>query len=201
LRTTYLQPGDVIWMIGRHRVNSLEEANRILQESPTGATYTVEALRNGDPAPAPLVVTDEMKGRANPIGGSVAGHSRRFRISGFSRHFITYAEQMQLFALLAYGLLLSTLKALRKGRSRAWLWVSLSLAGIFSLALILTASRGSIASCIVALIVTLALIKERRAMLLALVAVIAMAAVSVYMLPAIRTPNVTSLTDDSTIRR
>src|SRR5262245_4566563 len=201
LRTTYLLPGDVIWMIGRHRVNSLEEANRIIRESPTGATYTIEALRNGDPAPAPLVVTDEVKGRANPLGVNVAGNSRRFRISGFSRHFITYAEQMQLFALLAYGLLLSNLKALRKGRSRAWLWGSLSLAGMFSLALILTASRASIASCILALLVTLALIKERRAMLLAFVAVIAMAAVSVYMVSAIRTPHMTNLTDDSSKRR
>jgi hypothetical protein len=201
LRTSYLQPGDVIWMIGRHRVNTLEDANRIIRESPTGATYAVEALRGGDPAPAPLVVTDELKGRANPLGVSVAGRSRHFRISGFSRHFITYAEQMQLFALLAYGLLLSNLKALGKGRSRAWLWASLSLAGMFSLALILTASRGAIASCLLALLVTLALIKERRAMLLALVAVVAMAGVSVYMLPAIRTPHVTSLTDDSSKMR
>src|SRR5262249_21311294 len=112
-----------------------------------------------------------------------------------------YAEQMQLFALLAYGLLLSNLKAFRKGRSRAWLWGSLSLAGMFSLALILTASRASIASCFLALIVTLALLKERRAMLLALVAVIAMAAVSVYMVSAIRTPSMTNLTDDSSKRR
>src|SRR5262245_42159669 len=190
LRASYLQAGDVIWMIGRHHVNSLEEANRIIRESPAGETYTVEALRDGDPAPAPLVVTDEMKGRANPLGISVAGRSRRFRISGFSRHFITYAEQMQLFALLAYGLLLSNLKALSKGRSRAWLWGSLSLAGMFSLALILTGSRGSIASCILALIATLALIIECRAMLLALVAVMDMAGVSVYMLPAIRTSHV-----------
>src|SRR5215510_3838377 len=153
LRTSYLRPGDVIWMIGPHRVNSLEEANRIIRESQTGATYTVEALRNGEPAPAPLAVTDEMKGRANPLGVSVAGRSRHFRISGFSSHFITYAEQMQLFALLAYGLLLSNLKAL-KSCSRAWLWVSLSLVGMFSFALILTGSRGSIVSCILALIVT-----------------------------------------------
>jgi O-antigen ligase len=188
-------------MIGRHRVSSLEEANRIISESPTGATYDIEALRDGDPAPSSLLVRDEMKSRANPLGVSVDGSSRRFRISGFSRNFITYAEQMQLFALLAYGLLLSNLKALRKGHSRAWLWVSLSLAGMFSLALILTGSRASIASCILALLVTLALIKERRAMLLALVAVIAMAAVSVYMVSAIRTPNVRSLTDDSSKRR
>jgi hypothetical protein len=200
LRTSYLQ-GDVIWMIGRHRVNSLEEANRIIRESTTGVTYTVEALRDGDPAPAPLLVTDEMKSRANPLGVNVAGSSRRFRISGFTRHFITYAEQMQLFALLAYGLLLTNLKSLRKGRSRAWLWVSMSLAGVFSLALILTASRGVIASCILALLVTLALMKERRAALLALVAVVAMAAVSVCLVPAIRTPQVTNLTDDSSKRR
>jgi O-antigen ligase/polysaccharide polymerase Wzy-like membrane protein len=201
LRTTYLQAGDVIWMIGRSRVSSLEEANRIIRESPTGATYTIEALQNGDPAPAPLVITDEMKSRANPLGVSASGHSRRFRISGFSRNFITYAEQMQLFALLAYGLLLANLKSLFNSRSSAWLWVSLLLAGMFSLALILTASRGAIASCILALLVTLALIKGRRAMLLALVVVIAMGAVSVYMVRAIRPPNATSLTDDSSKRR
>lgn len=201
LRTTYLRPGDVIWMIGRHRVNSLEEANRIIRESPTGATYDIEALQSGDPAPVSLDVTDEIKGKANPLGVSVDGSSRHFRISGFSRNFITYAEQMQLFALLAYGLALSSLIALRKSLSRAWLWISLSLAGIFSLALILTASRGSIAACILALLVTLALIKERRVMLLALVAVIVMAPVSVYMVRAIRPPDATSLADDSSKRR
>src|SRR5215475_1929213 len=147
LRTSYLQPGDVIWMIGRHRVNSLEEANRIIRESPAGATYIVEALRNGEPAPAPLLVTDEMKGRDNPLGVGVAGRSRHFRISGFSRHFITYAEQMQIFALLAFGLLLSNLTSPRKGGSRYWLWGSLTLTGLFSLALILTGSRGVIVSC------------------------------------------------------
>src|SRR5262245_15210162 len=66
LRKTYLQPGDVVWMIGRDRVDSLEEANRILRDSSTGATCVIEALHNGDPAPVTLVVTDEMKGQANP---------------------------------------------------------------------------------------------------------------------------------------
>jgi O-Antigen ligase/PDZ domain len=198
LRTSYLRAGDVIWVIGRERVDSLEEANRIIRESPTGAAYTVEALRDGDPAPVSLVVTDEMKGQANSLGISVAGHSRRFRVSGFSRNFITYAEQMQIFALLAYGLLLSNLKTWRKGHPRAWLLVSLSLAGLFSLSLILTASRAVIASCLLALLITLALIKERRAMTLALVVVIAMAAVSVYMVSAIRAPN---MREDSSKRR
>src|SRR5262249_56074944 len=57
LRASYLQAGDVIWMIGRHRVNSIEEANRIIRESPAGATYNVEALPHGGPAPQPPVGT------------------------------------------------------------------------------------------------------------------------------------------------
>src|SRR5215475_836716 len=120
LQATGMQTGDVIWMIGRHRVSSLEEANRIIRESSTGATFAIEALHNGDPVlfPAPLTATDEMKAQANPLGVSVAGRSRHFRISGFSRHFITYAEQMQIFALLAFGLLLSNLTSPRKGGSR-----------------------------------------------------------------------------------
>jgi hypothetical protein len=198
LRMSRMKEGDVIWMIGRRRVDSLEEANQIIRESPTGATYSIEALHDGDPAPGSLVVTDEMKSQANPLGLSVAGRSRRFRVSGFSRHFITYAEQMQIFALLSYGLLLWNLKAPRQGRSRAWLWISLSLAGLFSMALVMTATRAVIASCALALLIILVLtIKERRAALLALVAVVAMTAVSVYALPSIRTQRVTRLTDDS----
>src|SRR5262249_108091 len=60
LRTSHLQVGDVIWMIGRRRVDSLEEANRIIRQAPTGKTYNIEALRDGDPAPVTLVVTDEL---------------------------------------------------------------------------------------------------------------------------------------------
>ncbi len=198
LRTSQLQVGDVIWMIGRSRVDSLEEANRIIREAPAGATYAIEALRDGDPAPVWLVVTDEIKSRANPLGLNVAGPSRRFRISGFTRHFITYAEQMQIFALLAYGLALANLMSPRRERSRSWSLIFLSLAGLFSLALVMTATRAVIASCALALLVVLALIvKERRAALPALFAIIAMTAVSVYALPAIRTPHVTDLTDDS----
>jgi hypothetical protein len=197
LRASQLQPGDVVWMIGRNRVDSLEDANRLIREAQTGEALVIEALHNGDPAPAQIVVTNDMKTRANAIGLSVSGHSRRFRVSGFSSHFITYAEQMQIFALLAFGLLLMNLKALRKGQSRTWLWISLSLAGLFSLALILTASRGVIASCMLALLITLGLMKERRAALLALVLVAAMGAVSACMLPSIRTTNVMNLTDDS----
>jgi hypothetical protein len=201
LRQSHLQAGDVIWMVGRNRVDSIEEANRLILETQTGATCVIEALHNGDPAPALLVVTEEMKRQANPLGLSVSGHSRRFRVSGFSSHFITYAEQMQIFALLAFGLLLSNLKTLRKGHSRTWLWVSVALAGLFSLALILTASRAVIASCMLALLITLALMKDRRAMLLALVVVVAMGAVSACMLPSIRTPQAMNLTDDSSERR
>ncbi|MBO0862419.1 MAG: O-antigen ligase family protein [Chloracidobacterium sp.] len=203
LRTTGLQAGDVLWMIGRRRVNSLEEANRIIREYPADATFSIEALHDGDPVlvPAPLTVTDKMKAQANPLGVSVAGRSRHFRISGFSRHFITYAEQMQIFALLAFGLLLSNLTSLRKGGSRFWLWTSLSLAGLFSLALILTASRSVIVSCMLAMLITLGLIKERRAALLAVVAVVAIGAVSACVLPSIRTANVMNLTDNSGERR
>jgi hypothetical protein len=201
LRNSHLQAGDVVWMIGRRRVDSLEEANQLIREAKTGDTYTIEALHNGDPAPTPLVVTNDIKGQANPLGLSVSGHSRRFRVSGFSSHFITYAEQMQIFALLAFGLLLSNLKSLRKGHSRTLLWISLSLAGLFSLALILTASRAVIASCMLALLIVLCLMRERRATLLALVIVVAMGAISACMLPSIRTTQVTKFTDDSSERR
>jgi O-antigen ligase len=204
LRTSHLLPGDVVWMIGRNRVDSLEDTSRLIREVQTGATITIEALHNGDPAPVVLPVTEKMKSEANPLGLSVSGHSRRFRVSGFSSHFITYAEQMQIFALLAFGLLLINLKTLRKGHSRSWLWISLALAGLFSLALILTASRAVIASCMLALLIILGFLgfmKDRRVTLLALVVVAIMGVVSACVLPAIRTTRVANFTDDSSERR
>lgn len=201
LRTSQLQAGDVIWMIGRHRTNSLADALRITHLIPAGKTIDVEAVRAGDPLPATLVVTDELKSRSNPLGISVDGRSRRFRVSGFSRHFITYAEQMQLLVLLAYGLLLRSLKSPRRQHSRAWLFVSLTLVSLFYLALILTASRAVIVSCALALIMIPILMKESRAALVIFAAVVAIASLSVYVLAVTRTPDVASFTDDSSERR
>ncbi len=48
LAASPLQPGDVIWMIARRRVTSLEEAAQVIRRHRTGETLEVEAIHAGD---------------------------------------------------------------------------------------------------------------------------------------------------------
>ncbi len=193
LAATQLQTGDVIWMIDRRRVSSLAEANQLLQQR-SGQRVEIEALHDGDPLPVALLVTAELTARANPLGLSVDGRSRRFRVSGFSRHFLTYVEQMQLLGLLVFGLLLAALT-----RRRVVVW--LLLFGLFSVTLVLTASRAVIVSYLLALVLTSLLVASRRVALITLIAAIGIGVLASSVLLSTRTSNAISFGDDSSARR
>lgn len=212
-----LQAGDVIWMIARQRVSSLEDATRILQRARSGQALEIEALHAGDPLPIELLVTDELKARANPLGLTVDGRSRRFRVSGFTRHFLTYAEQMQILGLFVFGLLLSKSEREKEGQRDGGnrqqppspsspslpLSVSLSLLlfALFTLALVLTASRAVIASFLVALVLAALLRASRRLALITLLAAIAVGGIASYVLLSTRTSSAINFADDSSSRR
>lgn len=208
LAASKLQAGDVVWMVARRRVRSLDDAARVIRSRRNGERVEIEALHAGDPLPVEITVTDELKARANPLGVSVGGPSRRFRVSGFTRHFLTYAEQMQVFALLSFGALLAFLS--RRPSSpglpvaaspRRRVALSLLLFTLFTLTLLLTASRAVIASCLVALLVVAALAAGRRVALAAFVATLALGVGGVYVLHATRTASAVSFGDDSASRR
>jgi hypothetical protein len=208
-----LQTGDVIWMMARHRVSSLDDARRIIQQAKVSQSIEIEALHTGDPLPITLQVTDEVKAQANPLGISVDGRSRRFRVSGFSRHFLTYAEQMQLLGLLMFGLFLGKrsvgtatgrqgdeAKPLLAARLPFFL-SSLLPFPLFALTLILTASRAVIVSFLLALVITSLLVASRRLALITLVLALAFGSIAGYVLLATRATPAISFGDDSTARR
>lgn len=194
LTNSQLQTGDVIWMIGRHRVSSLDEINRRIHQQSSGKRVTIEAIHDGDPLPVEFTITDEMKTHANPLGVNVDGRSRRFRVSGFSRHFLTYVEQMQIFGLLIFGWFLAV-------SPRRRLTVSLLLFALFSLALVLTASRAVIASYLIALVLTSLLNASRRIALITLVVAIGMGGIAASVLLSTRTSSAINFGDDSSSRR
>ncbi len=199
-----LRPGDVIWMIGRHRVFSPEAAAAVIRRESTGKQLEIEALHAGDPVPVKLMVTEELKAKSNPLGITASGRSRQFRASGFSRQFLTYAEQMQMLALLAYGGILTSLAARlrRKRKSGSWGWIQLYtlLFALFGLALVLTASRAVIAAAIGALLIVSVSV-GRRALMIALMAALVLGALSVYVIGSARRQTATNFSDDSTTRR
>ena len=192
LRASNLQTGDVIWMIGRTRVRSLEAANQLIKNASVNTRLEIEALHDGDPLPVSLQITDEIKSRVNPLGANVDGASRRFRVSGFSRHFLTYAEQLQIVGLLILGFLVVP------SSRRTLLFFLFSL---FSLSLILTASRAVIASYLVAVAITVFFSASRRVALVTIAVVILTAAVAAYAVVSTRNLSAINFADDSSSRR
>jgi len=195
-----LHTGDVIWMVARHRVFSPEGAAALIRRHPAGDRLEVEALHAGDPVPVTLTVTDELKARSNPLGITINGRSRQFRVSGFSRQFLTYAEQMQMLALLAFGGLLAIVRRWSNRSARNWLQFCALLFVLFGLALTLTASRAVIAACIGALLI-ISISAGRRAMMIALIAAMLLGALGVYVIGSARQQTAASFNDDSTTRR
>jgi hypothetical protein len=192
LRTSNLQSGDVIWMIGRTRVRSLEAANQFIKNASVNTTLEIEALHDGDPLPVSLQLTADIKSQANPLGVNVDGASRRFRVSGFSRHFLTYAEQLQILGLLLLGFLIAP--SPRR-------LVTVSLFSLFSLALILTVSRAVIASYLAAIVITVLFTASRRVVVITIIAVILTAAVAGYAVVSTRNQSAINFGDDSSSRR
>jgi hypothetical protein len=201
LNKSELLPGDVIWMIARQRVFSLEKAASIIRKYRAGEILDVEALHGGDPVPVKLRVTDELKARPNPLGISVGGRSRQFRISGFSRQFQTYAEQMQILGLLAYGGLLTSLKYWQRRSLRIWLGIFCLLFALFGLALALTASRAVIASFVITVLVVSILTGGRLVMVIALITALALGGLGLYIVTTARQQATLSLKDNSAERR
>jgi hypothetical protein len=198
LAASDLRRGDAIWMIGRHRVSSLERANEIIRAGKAGDRLTIEALHDGDPLPVVLEITEPLKMRSNPLGIAVDGRTRRFRVSGFSRHFLTYAEQMQILALLTLGMAIAAI-SLRHGRRQILLATFPFV--LFTAALILTGSRAAIVSFLASLVVVLVASIGRRGVLAGAALVVLLAPIAVMVLIAERAPQTGTLADDSASRR
>ncbi|MBL8206277.1 MAG: O-antigen ligase family protein [Blastocatellia bacterium] len=194
LAATQLQIGDVIWMIDRHRVSSLTDVSHIFAQYDSVQRVEIEAIHAGDPLPVAFILTDELKARTNPLGVNVDGRSRRFRVSGFSRHFLTYVEQMQIFGLLIFGVFLAA-------SPRRHVVLSILLFALFSLTLVLTASRAVIASYLIALVLTSLLVASRRIALITLMVAIGIGGLSASVLLSTRTSSAINFGDDSSSRR
>jgi O-antigen ligase len=102
-------------------VSSVEEIDEAIRRTPTGGRVLLSVVARGEHVEWPgFVATDELKGRASPSGLTGGGPTRRFRASGWTRHYVTYAEVLQMVAQLALGLALAALLRRRRGAA-AWL--------------------------------------------------------------------------------
>ena len=138
-RQISVQQGDTIWRVGKQRVYSLAELDQALREAPVNAPLTVSLISQGEHVERPgVVVTTAEQQSASPSGITGSERSHRFRASGWTRHYETFAELIQIIAQLALGLALAHL---RNHGLNKYFRIALAAVAILTAGLVFTAMR------------------------------------------------------------
>ncbi len=134
-----IHAGDTIWRIGRTRVYSTAEIDEALKTTPVNSPLVVSIISQGENAERPgFVITPAQQQQASPSGLTGGGRSHWFRASGWTRHYVTFAEMLQMIALLALGLALAHLR--NHGLNRSFR-VAIGATAILVMGLVFTAMR------------------------------------------------------------
>src|ERR1044072_4518439 len=108
-RATPLREGDAAWGGDERRVSSVEEIDEAIRRTPVGERVKLSVISRGEHVEWPgAVVTEETRAAPSPSGiieGGGRAHS--FRASGWTRHYETFAEVLQIVAQLALGFALA----------------------------------------------------------------------------------------------
>jgi hypothetical protein len=103
-------PGDAIWRVNKRRVNSVAEIDQAIRDTPAGEPIKLSLFSRGEQAEREgpgARVSEELKARASPSGLLGTRRSHRFRASGWTRHYQTFAETLQILAQLSLGFALA----------------------------------------------------------------------------------------------
>jgi len=110
LRTT-VAPGDAVWRVNGRRIYSVDEIDKVIKTVPPGTNLRVSVITRGEHVERTgLTVTDQLKQLDAPSGITGRNPTHRFRASGWTRHYETFSEILQILAQLALGLGLANLR-------------------------------------------------------------------------------------------
>ncbi len=110
LREVPVEARDAVWRVGGRRVRSVAEIDELIRRAPAGTLLSVSMIAHGENAEKDgFMVTDEMRARASPSGITGSQPTHRFRASGWTGHYYTFAEILQIVAQLALALALASL--------------------------------------------------------------------------------------------
>lgn len=111
LQLLHVREGDAIWRIDKRRVYSVSDIDARLMVSTTGTKLSFSLISQGEHVERPgLLVTDDIKRRPSPSGIIGGSATHRFRASGWTAHYETFCEILQILAQLAFGLALANYK-------------------------------------------------------------------------------------------
>ncbi|HWS90867.1 MAG TPA: O-antigen ligase family protein [Pyrinomonadaceae bacterium] len=108
-RSTPLREGDAVWRVNEGRVSSVEEIDEAIRRTPAGERVKLSVISRGEHVEWPgAVVTEEARAAVSPSGITEGGgRTHSFRASGWTRHYETFAEVLQIVAQLALGFALA----------------------------------------------------------------------------------------------
>jgi hypothetical protein len=108
-RGTPLREGDAVWRVNGRRVSTVEEIDEAIRRTPAGGRASLSVVSRGEHVEWPgVVVTEEARAAASPSGITEGGGpTHSFRASGWTRHYETFAEVLQIVAQLALGFTLA----------------------------------------------------------------------------------------------
>ena len=110
-RAVAVEPNDTIWRIGKRRVYSTTDIDDALRSLPPNSVVSVSIISRGEHVERQgLQIRPSIQTESVPSGVVGNGRSHRFRASGWTRHYETFAEVLQMIAQLALGLALAHLR-------------------------------------------------------------------------------------------
>jgi hypothetical protein len=194
-RTLQLGAGDAVWRVGGERISSVAEIDEAIRKSPAGTRLSVSVIKDGEHAEWPGVfITDDIKARPSPSGIVGAGRTHRFRASGWTRHYETFSETLQILAQLALGLALANWQ---HRRSRWRVRLALAATAVLALGIALTAMRTVLVALAVGALVIAWRATRRRTRLFVIAAIVLVLAGGALMVWRTRASHALSFQDQS----
>jgi hypothetical protein len=195
----HIRAGDAVWRIGGQRIRSAADIDEVIRNSPDQSSLTVSVISQGEHLERPgLKVTETIKKRPSPSGLAGSNPTHRFRASGWTRHYETYSETLQILAQLALGLLLANFK-------NHGLNLRAKLAGTAFVLLALGVTLTAMRTVLVALAIGVCVISVRalgsRAKVLSVVGICLLLAVGAFVVYQTRAQHALSLRDPSSSLR
>ncbi|HET6669806.1 MAG TPA: O-antigen ligase family protein [Pyrinomonadaceae bacterium] len=139
LRQAHVEAGDAIWRVAGRRIYSIADIDAALKAAPTDNTLAVSVISRGEHVERTgLVLTEKLKRQESLAGITGSERTHRFRASGWTRHYETFSEILQILAQLALGLALAQLR--NHGASLRFK-LAIAASAILALGIALTAMR------------------------------------------------------------
>ena len=177
LRHAHVEAGDAVWRINNRRMYSTADIDAAIKAMPPDTKLTVSIISRGEHVERPgIIVNEQTKRQVTPSGITGSHRAHRFRASGWTRHYETFSEVLQILALLALGLALAHLK---NHGANVRFKLAIAASAVLALGIALTAMRTvliafAIGGCVIVLRATQG--KIRLAIVAALFLVLAVGA-------------------------